>query len=102
MSLPPYPTGWYAFGLASELRPGAVLSRPFMGEDLVVYRTRSGQVRAVDSGFAWGAKQDFPIWEHKHYRERPALAVGDGPIGLYRRWARQFYEDAVVRETVVA
>ena len=45
MSLPPYPTGWYAFGLASELRPGAVLSRPFMGEDLVVYRTRSGQVR---------------------------------------------------------
>ena len=42
VSLPPYPTGWYAFGLASELAPGAVLSRPFMGEDLVVYRTRSG------------------------------------------------------------
>jgi nitrite reductase/ring-hydroxylating ferredoxin subunit len=56
----------------------------------------------VVSGFAWGAKQDFPIWEHKRYRERPALAVGDGPIGLYRRWAQQFYEDAVVRETVVA
>jgi nitrite reductase/ring-hydroxylating ferredoxin subunit len=56
----------------------------------------------VVSGFAWGAKQDFPIWEHKQYRERPALALGDGPIALYRRWARQFYEDAVVRETVVA
>ena len=56
----------------------------------------------VVSGFAWGARQDFPIWEHKRYRERPALALGDGPIGLYRRWARQFYEDAVVRETVVA
>ena len=22
-----------------------------------------------------------------------ALALGDGPIGLYRRWARQFYSD---------
>lgn len=72
MSLPAYPTGWYAFGLASELSPGAVLSRPFMGEDLV--------------------------WENKQYRERPALAVGDGPIGLYRRWARQFYEDAASLE----
>ena len=47
MSLPPYPTGWYAFGLASELAPGTVLSRPFMGDELVVYRTRSGIVRAV-------------------------------------------------------
>ncbi len=47
-TLPPYPTGWYAVALASEVRPGAVLSRPFMGGDLVVYRTRSGAVRAVD------------------------------------------------------
>jgi nitrite reductase/ring-hydroxylating ferredoxin subunit len=52
----------------------------------------------VLSGFAWGAKQDFPIWENKQYRERPALAVGDGPIGLYRRWARQFYENAAHSE----
>ncbi len=280
MRLPPYSTGWYAFGLASELSAGVVLSRPFMGEDLVVYRTRSGVVRAVEPycahlgahlgyggwvdgelivcpfhafayddagacvrtgygtkppakahlaqrpvreanglvlawhgvgapsweaivhgyrnvrmlreaadgpylstaffaehplpsplpwrcvafefetqiyglgyslvdvrvhrprlevrlwvlptpiderrltlrlaasvraparrlpaarvldravaqlvlwGFARGAKQDFPIWENKQYRERPALAGGDGPIGLYRRWARQFYDDA--------
>jgi nitrite reductase/ring-hydroxylating ferredoxin subunit len=49
--------------------------------------------RLVLWGLARGASQDFPIWEHKAYRERPALAVGDGPIGLYRRWARQFYED---------
>ena len=48
VSLPPYPTGWYAFGLASELAPGGVLSRPFMGDDLVVYRTRSGVLRAVE------------------------------------------------------
>jgi len=48
----------------------------------------------VLAGFAYGAQQDFPIWENKRYVERPALAHGDGPIGAYRRWARQFYEHA--------
>jgi phenylpropionate dioxygenase-like ring-hydroxylating dioxygenase large terminal subunit len=63
---------------------------------------RTTAARVVDSlltqlvlaGFAHSAKADFPIWENKRYRERPALVVGDGPIGLYRRWARQFYEEA--------
>jgi 3-ketosteroid 9alpha-monooxygenase subunit A len=35
--------------------------------------------------------QDIPIWENKKYMERPALCDGDGPIGLYRKWCRQFY-----------
>jgi phenylpropionate dioxygenase-like ring-hydroxylating dioxygenase large terminal subunit len=35
--------------------------------------------------------QDFPIWQHKIYLERPRLAQGDGPIPAYRRWAQQFY-----------
>jgi putative sterol carrier protein len=39
---------------------------------------------------------DFPIWENKAYLERPLLAGGDGPIGAYRRWARQFYAHAAV------
>jgi nitrite reductase/ring-hydroxylating ferredoxin subunit/putative sterol carrier protein len=44
----------------------------------------------------WGAftrdfARDFPIWEKKTYLDRPMLARGDGPIGAYRRWARQFY-----------
>ncbi len=38
--------------------------------------------------------KDFPIWENKLYRGRPALSGADGPIGLYRRWARQFYAEA--------
>ena len=37
------------------------------------------------------AGQDFPIWENKRYTDPPALAQGDGPIGKYRRWAKQFY-----------
>ncbi|QDY79989.1 Rieske 2Fe-2S domain-containing protein [Streptomyces qinzhouensis] len=35
--------------------------------------------------------KDFPIWNHQLHTEHPRLAPGDGPIGLYRRWAQQFY-----------
>jgi len=35
--------------------------------------------------------QDFDIWTNKRYVHPPALAEGDGPVGKYRRWARQFY-----------
>ncbi len=42
-------------------------------------------------GFVHDLKQDFVIWEHKRYVQPPALAAGDGPIGKYRTWARQFY-----------
>lgn len=35
--------------------------------------------------------QDLDIWQTKRWIERPALAQGDGPIGKYRRWAKQFY-----------
>ena len=35
--------------------------------------------------------RDVSIWEHKVYRDRAPLVVGDGPIGVLRKWARQFY-----------
>jgi len=44
----PYPNGWFAVGFADELKPGRVLRSRFMGEELVVYRTRSGVVRVVE------------------------------------------------------
>jgi nitrite reductase/ring-hydroxylating ferredoxin subunit len=47
--------------------------------------------RAAFHAYAADVRQDFDIWTHKTYLERPALAEGDGPIGLYRKWARQFY-----------
>ena len=37
--------------------------------------------------------QDIPIWEHKVLQDRPVLCDGDGPIGLFRRWTKQFYID---------
>ncbi|MBB5119444.1 hypothetical protein AF335_20495 [Streptomyces eurocidicus] len=43
----PYPTGWFCVGLSREWAPGAVRTLPFMGADVVVYRTRSGALRAT-------------------------------------------------------
>lgn len=36
-------------------------------------------------------QQDFKIWENKAYIAPPALARGDGPVGVYRKWTKQFY-----------
>lgn len=50
--------------------------------------------RIVDRGilgYRDDVAQDLPIWENKVHLPRPALADGDGPIGAYRKWARQFY-----------
>lgn len=41
-------------------------------------------------------EQDIPIWENKVYIHPPVLVDGDGPIGLFRRWAKQFYDSAPV------
>ncbi len=38
-------------------------------------------------------EQDIPVWENKVYLNRPVLCDGDGPIGLFRTWARQFYPE---------
>jgi nitrite reductase/ring-hydroxylating ferredoxin subunit len=44
--------------------------------------------------FVHDVAQDFEIWSHKRYLHPPQLAVGDGLIGVYRWWARQFYPSA--------
>ena len=62
-----------------------------------------GYTREIDEiffqAFCNDFPRDFPIWENKAYLERPVLAGGDGPIGRYRRWARQFYEGAQPTES---
>jgi len=45
-------------------------------------------------GFVHDVKQDFPMWENKRYVVPPALAKGDGPVGIFRRYAKQFYDGA--------
>jgi nitrite reductase/ring-hydroxylating ferredoxin subunit len=55
---------------------------------------------AVFLGLRHDVSQDFPFWESKHHIERPLLAQGDGPIGTYRRWCRQFYRGSSRPESV--
>jgi len=47
-------------------------------------------------------EQDIPIWENKIYVHPPVLVDGDGPIGLFRRWAKQFYESKATSAAAAA
>jgi nitrite reductase/ring-hydroxylating ferredoxin subunit len=51
----------------------------------------AAQLAAREMGRDFAA--DLRIWEHKRYQDPPRLVAGDGPIGPYRRWARQFYRE---------
>jgi phenylpropionate dioxygenase-like ring-hydroxylating dioxygenase large terminal subunit len=101
-------------GLQAELRQW-VLSTPVDSERMQLsmvssIRNRSLPLRFVDRlllrlvflAMCHEVKQDFPIWENKVYCERPALALGDGPIGPYRRWARQFYRHMASQQPELA
>jgi hypothetical protein len=52
------------------------------------------------AGYIEDVEQDLPIWQHKIHLQRPALAAGDGPVGPYRKWVRQFYPQADSLEVV--
>lgn len=43
------PTGWYNVALSRELRTGQLLTKHYFGQELIVYRTASGQVRVSDA-----------------------------------------------------
>jgi len=45
----------------------------------------------VIRAYAGDISQDFEVWENKRYVDPPGLAEGDGPVGPYRQWCRQFY-----------
>jgi nitrite reductase/ring-hydroxylating ferredoxin subunit len=36
-------------------------------------------------------RRDIPIWENKAFPHPPLLCDGDGPVGMFRKWAKQFY-----------
>jgi phenylpropionate dioxygenase-like ring-hydroxylating dioxygenase large terminal subunit len=44
-------------------------------------------------------EQDLAFWTNKRYVARPALAKGDGPIGVYRKWCRRFYHPPTPSES---
>lgn len=45
----------------------------------------------VQRNYLADVTQDLAIWENKAYVHPPRLAEGDGPVGRYRAWTRQFY-----------
>ena len=53
----------------------------------------SGVGQAIIGDILKQMSEDIPIWEHKVYHDRPVLCDGDGPLGPFRRWTRQFYSD---------
>jgi nitrite reductase/ring-hydroxylating ferredoxin subunit len=46
---PPYPHGWFAVALSSEVPRGAIVTRRFMDREIVVFRTRSGMACAAEA-----------------------------------------------------
>lgn len=68
-----------------DLRIGWAIERTGLGplaDALVLAGIRAIYVHEVGS--------DVEIWENKRYLPKPVVVQGDGPIHLYRKWARQF------------
>ena len=70
---------------ASKIHPALSLLPKKMLTKILLNKAFAGYVNDVS--------QDFKIWENKVYMDFPALAKGDGPIGKYRQWAKQFYTE---------
>ena len=71
----------FSFMLRKTLA-GSAIEDPAMLE-MVAKKFRQAVERELE--------QDIPIWENKKYISPPVLCDGDGPVGLFRKWCRQFY-----------
>ncbi|WP_043194365.1 aromatic ring-hydroxylating oxygenase subunit alpha [Streptomyces sp. NRRL F-2664] len=74
-----------ALGFKGAPRLPGPLSRPAAGS-LSWLGTRLAQPLTLRT-----VVQDLPVWNHQQHLMEPRLAEGDGPVGHYRKWARQFY-----------
>jgi hypothetical protein len=81
--------------VAVSLRPDA---KRAMAGRLVRGLGARALAELILAGFSRDVQQDFEIWSHKRYVSPPVLAEGDGPIGAYRRWTRQFYPSVPDRD----
>ncbi|MFJ5292988.1 Rieske 2Fe-2S domain-containing protein [Streptomyces sp. NPDC088348] len=106
----PYPSGWFCLARSRELPPGKVVTRRFMDEDIVLYRTRYGRPRAVHpycphlgahfgaGGTVEGQNVVCPFHHFVFGPDGTCVATPDGPPPRARlqhpqprHWARQFY-----------
>ena len=76
----------------TEDRTAVVFAYRFRGPDGAPADRRA--VRAYLAEIERQYRQDALIWEHKAYLTRPALTEGEAIIARFRRWYRQFYDEA--------
>lgn len=70
----------------TEIRFGIIGKRDGRSDE----QTRAG-LKAYMDDQARAIEQDFTIWENKIFQPAPPLCEGDGPVGAFRKWTRQFY-----------
>ena len=75
-----------------DLRLGASVRAP--ERRLLRAMPRAGWARLVLRGLVSDVMADYELWHNKAHLPAPGLARGDGPLGVFRRWARRFYPDA--------
>lgn len=47
--LPPFSIGWYAIAEISDFNQGSVISKTFAGQEIVIFKTKSGKIGVVDA-----------------------------------------------------
>ncbi|HAP68965.1 MAG TPA: (2Fe-2S)-binding protein, partial [Flavobacteriales bacterium] len=48
-TLHPYPDSWYVLGLSDEIKPGTLANKNLAGREIVLFRTESGKLHAIDA-----------------------------------------------------
>lgn len=81
-----------------DLRAAVALRDPRKDQDTTLWLRAAAPLllskaarRALLMQYCHDVEQDFVIWKNKRHIAIPALALGDGPLGIFRKWARQFY-----------
>ena len=84
--LAPFPSGWYAVGFSHELAPGALWSRTFCGDELVVCRPFMPIMITVGTS----PKDWVPYREmHANYTGRIDYTIGLHPCYVDADWAEK-------------
>ena len=71
--------------------------KKFGGRDIT-----AGVGKAFVAEISRQLEQDKPVWENKIYIDPPMLCSGDGPVGTFRQWCKQFYPEAEYAKTYEA
>lgn len=94
----PTETGWMDLRIGQSVRNFQLYKGRLKLERRIGAALADTLSRLFLSMYKHDVAQDFELWRHKRYVAQPLLAKGDGPVGLYRKWTRQFYRALPVLE----